>query len=148
MHSVYMNLLYIRILATNKVKRALKHVSLTYFFAFFWRCYLNLQLPIWGVSDCSATNVRCTCELQFPRGWGYIWWYCYKCHMHMCTAVGGNIQWLCHKCHMYMWTAVVGGSEGCHLKILNSFWVWLLLQRGLFYERPMNVFPSISLETP
>ena len=135
-----MNLLYIRILTTNKVKRAIKHVS-NLFFAFLWRCHLNLQLPIWM---------------------GGIWLFCHTCHMHMWTSWGvylmallqmsdahvnssfpggmsdgsvtnvictcelqlvvGYFRWLCHKCHMYMWTAVVRGvSEGCHLKIWIHF---------------------------
>ena len=35
MHSVYMNLIDIRILTMSKVQRAIKHVSVTYFFHFF-----------------------------------------------------------------------------------------------------------------
>ena len=92
----------------NKVQRAIKHVSVTYIFAFLQRCHLNLQLHIWmggylivllhksythvnsnlgGISDCSATQVICMCEFQSR---GYIWWLCHKCHMHMWTPVPGR----------------------------------------------------------
>ena len=111
-----MNLLYIRILTMNKVQRAIKHVSVTYFFAFLQRCHLNLQLHIWmgGISDGSSANVICMCELQF---WGvYLMALAHMSSEHV-NSSGGYIWWM--------------SSEN-----LNSFQVLLLLHRGLFCKRP------------
>ena len=136
-HSVYMNLLYIRILTTNKVKGAVKHISVTYFFAFLWRCHLNLQLHIWM---------------------GDIWFFCHTCHIHVWTSMEGrylivllhmsyahvNFNWGVYLMALpQMSYAHVNCSCGGYIgrissKNLNSFWVWLLLHRGLFYERPIS----------
>ena len=122
-HSVYMKFLYIRILTTNKVNRAIKLCLCNLFFCIFME-----MLPKFA-----------TVYLA-----GGIWLFCYKCQMHVSTLVswgvylmvlsqmsyahvycswwgGGYIQWLCHKCHMCMWTAVVGGSGGGLLEIWIHF---------------------------
>ena len=115
----------------NKVQRAVKHVSVTFFFAFLWRCHLNLQLHIWR---------------------RYIWWLYCKCHLHMWTPIlwgvgvyltvllpmsyahwnpilRGYIWWLCCKCHMHMWTPIPGGiSDGSGANV-----IWMCeLQWGVY----------------
>ena len=59
-----MNLLYIRILATNKVQRAIKHVSVTFFCIFAEMSHKFATAYLGGISDGSAAHVICTCELQ------------------------------------------------------------------------------------
>ena len=47
------------------------------------------------------------------------------------------------KCHLNMWTQMCGGLYlGMLSENLNSFQVWLLLHRGLFYERPKNTITT------
>ena len=70
-HSVYMNLLYIRILTMNKVQRAIKHVCVTYF-------YIFMEMPPKFATDCLEG--------------GYIWWLCHKCHLNMWTPISGGIS--------------------------------------------------------
>ena len=114
-HSVYMNLLYIRIFTMNKVQRAIKHVSVTYLYIFMempskfatecltWVVYLMalLQMSFEHVNSnfvCGGYNwwlycrhVTCTCKLQFLGR--YIWQLYHKCHLNMWTPILGGIWW-------------------------------------------------------